>query len=39
VLVAALLAFVGVKKIKTVRPPERAIEQGKQIPAAFKRSS
>ena len=39
VLIAALLAFVGVKKIKTVRAPERAIEQGKQIPAAFKRSS
>ena len=39
VLVAAVLAFIGVKKIKTVRPPERAIEQGKQIPAAFKRSS
>ncbi len=38
-LVAALLGLVGVRKIKKVRPPERAIEQGKQIPAAFKRSS
>ena len=36
VLMAALLGLVGVKKIKQVRPPERAIEQGKQIPAAFK---
>jgi len=25
--------------VKKVRPPERAIEQGKQIPAAFKRSN
>ena len=39
VLVAALLSFVGVRKIKQVKPPERAIEQGKQIPGAFKRSS
>ena len=36
VLIAALLAFVGVKKIKQVKPPERAIEQGKQIPQALK---
>jgi putative superfamily III holin-X len=39
VLVAGLLGFVGVRTIKKVRPPERAIEQGKQIPAAFKRGS
>ena len=39
VLVAGGLAFVGVRLIKKVRPPERAIEQGKQIPAAFKRGS
>jgi putative superfamily III holin-X len=39
VLVAGLLAFVGVKKIKQVKPPERAIEQAKEIPSAFKRSS
>jgi hypothetical protein len=37
VLLAALLAFVGVKQIKKVRPPERAIEQAKEIPGAFKR--
>jgi Putative Actinobacterial Holin-X, holin superfamily III len=39
VLMAALLGLAGVKKIKQVRPPERAIEQGKQIPAAFKPGS
>ena len=37
VLLAGLLAFVGVKQIKKVRPPERAIEQAKEIPGAFKR--
>ena len=36
VLVAALLGLVGVRQIKKVKAPERAIEQGKQIPAAFK---
>ena len=39
VLLAGLLGFIGAKTIKKVKPPERAIEQGKQIPAAFKRSS
>ena len=33
---AALLAFIGVKKFKQVGPPEKTIEQGKQIPAALK---
>jgi hypothetical protein len=37
VLVAGLLAFVGIRKVKQVKAPERAIEQGKQIPSAFKR--
>jgi hypothetical protein len=37
--VAGVLGLFGVRLIKKVRPPERAIEQGKQIPAAFKRSS
>lgn len=37
VLTAGLLALVGVHKIKQVRPPERAIEQAKEIPSAFKR--
>ena len=35
-LVAALLAFIGVKKVKQVKAPERAIEQGRQIPQALK---
>ena len=29
-------AFIGVRKIKQVKAPERAIAQGKQIPAALK---
>ncbi len=36
VLVAGLLAFVGVRKIKQVKAPERAIEQAKEIPTALK---
>ncbi|GCD89824.1 phage holin family protein [Nocardioides sp. LS1] len=35
-LLAGLLVFVGVKKLKKVGPPEKAIEQGRQIPAALK---
>ena len=35
-LIAALLVFVGVKKVKQVRAPEKAIRQGKQIPQALK---
>ena len=38
VLIAGLLALVGLKKVKQVKAPERAIAQGKQIPSAFKRS-
>ena len=38
-LIAAVLIEIGVEKVKQVKAPERAIEQGKQIPAAFKRSS
>jgi hypothetical protein len=38
-VLAGLLSFVGVRKIKQVRPPERAIEQAKEIPSAFKRSN
>lgn len=34
--VAALLVFVGIKKVKQVKAPERAIEQGKEIPRALK---
>ncbi len=35
-LLAALMVFVGVKKVKQVRAPEKAIRQGKQIPSALK---
>ncbi|GAA5113486.1 phage holin family protein [Alloalcanivorax gelatiniphagus] len=35
-LIAGLLAFVGLKQVKKVKAPERAIEQGKQIPQALK---
>ncbi len=38
-LVAALLSGVGVRKVKQVGPPERAIEQGREIPKAFKGQS
>ena len=36
VALAGLLVLVGVKKVKQVRAPEKAISQGKQIPAALK---
>jgi uncharacterized membrane protein YqjE len=35
-LVAVLLVYVGVRKMKKVRAPERAIEQGREIPKALK---
>lgn len=35
-LVAGLLGFLGVRKVKQVKAPERAIEQGKEIPRALK---
>ena len=35
-LVAAVLVFVGVRQVKRVRAPERAIEQGREIPKALK---
>ncbi|MDF1603604.1 phage holin family protein [Nocardioides sp. YIM 152315] len=38
-LVAALLVYVGVRQVKRVRAPERAIEQGKEIPKALKGKS
>lgn len=37
VLVAALLAFVGVKKVKKVRAPERAIHQAQETSTILKR--
>jgi len=39
VLVAGVLGYVGVRKIKQVKPPEKAIEQAREIPSAFKRGS
>ncbi|MBC2932434.1 phage holin family protein [Nocardioides sp. zg-1228] len=36
VLVAAVLAMIGLKQVKQVKAPERAIEQGRQIPQALK---
>ena len=36
VLIAALLAFFGIKQVKQVKAPERAIQQGRQIPSALK---
>jgi hypothetical protein len=38
-LIAAVLAFIGVRKVKQVKAPERAIEQGKEIPKALKGQS
>ena len=36
VLIAALLVFIGVRKVKKVKAPEKAIEQGREIPKALK---
>jgi hypothetical protein len=36
VLLAGLLVFIGVRKVKQVRGPEKAIAQGKEIPRALK---
>ncbi|MGY2700787.1 MULTISPECIES: phage holin family protein [unclassified Nocardioides] len=38
-LVAALLGYIGVRKVKQVRAPERAIGQGREIPRALKGQS
>ena len=35
---ASVLGLIGVRKIKQVKAPERAISQAKEIPSAFKRS-
>jgi hypothetical protein len=37
-LLAGLLAFVGVKKVKKVRGPERAIHQAQETKTIFKRN-
>ena len=36
VALAGLLALIGIKKVKKVKAPERAIAQGKEIPRALK---
>ncbi|WP_395696386.1 phage holin family protein [Nocardioides sp.] len=36
VLLTALLGWLGVRKVKQVKAPERAIEQGQKIPDALK---
>jgi len=38
-LLAGLMVFVGIRKVKQVRAPERAIEQGREIPKALKGKS
>jgi hypothetical protein len=38
-LLAALLVYIGVRKVKQVRAPEGAIRQGKEIPKALKGKS
>jgi hypothetical protein len=38
-VVTAILGYIGVRKLKKVGPPERAIEQGKEIPKALKGQS
>jgi hypothetical protein len=38
-LLAGLLGFVGYRKVKQVKAPERAIEQGREIPKALKGQS
>ena len=35
-LLAGLLAFIGINQVKQVRGPERAISQGKEIPSALR---
>jgi Putative Actinobacterial Holin-X, holin superfamily III len=38
-LVVAVMGFIGIKKVKQVGPPEKAIEQGREIPKALKGKS
>jgi hypothetical protein len=35
-LLAALLAYIGLRQVKQVKGPERAISQGREIPRALK---
>ena len=36
VAIAGVLALIGLKQVKQVKAPEKAIKQGKQIPSALK---
>jgi hypothetical protein len=38
-LLTALMAWTGIRKLKQVGPPEKAIEQGKEIPKALRGKS
>jgi len=38
-LLAGLLVYVGIKKVKQVRGPDKAIAQGREIPRALKGQS
>ena len=38
-LLTAVLGWIGVKKVKQVGPPEKAIEQGREIPRALRGKS
>lgn len=38
-LIAVLCVLIGIRKFKKVRAPERAIEQGREIPRALKGQS
>ncbi|MFB9311473.1 phage holin family protein [Nocardioides plantarum] len=38
-VIAGLLVWLGIKKVKKVGPPEKAIEQGREIPKALKGKS
>lgn len=38
-LLAGLLVLIGVRKLKQVKAPEKAIAQGKEIPKALKRKN
>ncbi|MBJ7356508.1 phage holin family protein [Nocardioides sp.] len=39
ILLAGLLGFLGVRKVKQVKAPEKAIAQGKEIPKALRGQS
>ena len=38
-LVTGLMVWIGIRKLKQVGPPEKAIEQGREIPKALRGKS